>query len=139
MQQGTLGIIKPDAVKKNIIGQIVRRAEDKDLSIVAMKMVHLTKKQAEGFYYVHRERPFFESLTTFMSEGPVVVMVLRGENAVERWREIMGATDPGKAAAETLRKVFGESIERNAVHGSDSPESARFEIGYFFGALELVK
>lgn len=139
MQQGTLGIIKPDAVKKNIVGQIVRRAEDKDLAVVAMKMVHLTKKQAEGFYYVHRERPFFESLTKFMSEGPVVVMVLRGENAIERWREIMGATDPSKAAEGTIRKIFGESVERNAVHGSDSPESARFEIGYFFAALELVK
>lgn len=139
MQQGTLGIIKPDAVKKNIVGQIVRRAEDKDLAVVAMKMVHLTKKQAEGFYYVHRERPFFESLTKFMSEGPVVVMVLRGENAIERWREIMGATDPSKAAEGTVRKIFGESVERNAVHGSDSPESARFEIGYFFAALELVK
>lgn len=139
MQQGTLAIVKPDAVKKNIIGQIIRRAEDADLSIVALKMLYLTKKQAEGFYYIHRGKPFFESLTTFMSEGPIVVMVLRGENAIERWREIMGATDPAQAAAGTIRKTFAESIECNAVHGSDSPESARFEMAYFFGAMEVVR
>ena len=138
MQQATLAIIKPDAIKKNLIGQIIRRAEEKDLSVVALKMVHLTKKQAEGFYYVHREKGFFVSLTEFMSEGPIVIMVLRGEEAVARWREIMGTTDPALAEEGTLRKFFAENIERNAVHGSDHPESARFEIGYFFGAVELV-
>ncbi len=138
MQQATLAIIKPDATKKNIIGQILQRAENQDLAVVAMKMLHLTKAEAEGFYYVHRERPFFDSLTSFMSEGRIVVMVLRGENAIPRWRGIMGATNPEEADAETVRKLFGESIERNAVHGSDSPESARFEIGYFFAGLDLV-
>ncbi len=138
MQQATLAIIKPDATRKNIIGQIVQRAEDRDLSVVAMKMIQMTKSVAEGFYYVHRERPFFDSLTSFMSEGRVVVMVLRGENAIALWREIMGATNPEEADPKTVRKLFGESIERNAVHGSDSPESARFEIGYFFSGLELV-
>ncbi|MBI4446839.1 MAG: nucleoside-diphosphate kinase [Acidobacteria bacterium] len=139
MQQATLAIIKPDAIKKNIIGQIVRRIEENDLAVVAMKMVHLSRKMAESFYYVHRERPFFASLTQFMSEAPVVLMVLRGENAISRWRDIMGATDPAKAKEGTIRKLFGESIERNAVHGSDGPESAGFEIGYFFSAVELVR
>lgn len=139
MQQGTLAIIKPDAVKKNIIGQILRRAEDIDLSVVAMKMIHMTRRQAEGFYYVHRDKTFFKSLTEFMSEGPIVVMVVRGENAIARWRELMGATDPAQAEPGTIRKLFAESVERNAVHGSDNPESARFEIAYFFDALELVR
>ncbi len=138
MQQATLAIIKPDAIKKNLIGQIIRRVEEKDLSVVALKMVHLTRKQAEGFYYVHREKGFFGSLTQFMSEGPIVVMILRGEEAIARWRDIMGATNPTQAEVGTLRSLFAENIERNAVHGSDHPESARFEIGYFFGAMELV-
>lgn len=139
MKQATLGIIKPDATRKNIVGQIIRRAEEKDLSVAGMKLVHLSKKQAEAFYYVHREKPFFESLTNFMSEGPVVVMVLRGEDAITKWREIMGATNPSDAADGTLRKLFAESIERNAVHGSDAPETAQYEIGYFFSGMELVR
>jgi nucleoside-diphosphate kinase len=138
MKQATLAIIKPDATGKNILGQIIRRAEEKDLSVVAMKRIRLTRKQAEAFYYVHREKPFFGSLTQFMSEGPVVVMVLRGEEAISVWREIMGATDPAQAAEGTIRKLFAESIERNAVHGSDAPETAQFEIGYFFSGRELV-
>ncbi len=138
MQEGTLAIIKPDAVKKNIAGEIIRIIETSGLSVAAMKMIHLSKSQAEGFYYVHREKGFFASLTAFMSESPVIVMVLKGEGAISRWREIMGATDPAKAAEGTIRKRFAESIEPNSVHGSDSPESARFEIGYFFNALEIV-
>ncbi|MFQ5739174.1 MAG: nucleoside-diphosphate kinase [Acidobacteriota bacterium] len=139
MQQATLAIVKPDATAKNIIGQIIRRAENNDLSVVGLKMVRMTKREAEGFYFVHRDRPFFDSLTRFMSEGPIVVMVLRGKDAILKWRDIMGTTHPAEAADATIRKVFGESIERNAVHGSDSPESAGFEIGYFFSALELVR
>ncbi len=139
MIQATLAIIKPDATKRNIIGQILQRAEDQDLNVAAMKLIHLTKKQAEGFYFVHREKPFFNDLTDFMSEGPVVVMVLRGEEAIRRWRDIMGATDPVSAEPGTIRALFGESIERNSTHGSDSRESAHFEIGYFFPGLDLVK
>lgn len=136
--QATLGIIKPDATRKNIIGQIIKRIEEADLTVVAIKKIHMTKKQAEGFYYVHQDKPFFGSLTNFMSEGPVVVMVLRGEDAISQWRRIMGATDPSAAEEGTIRKLFGESIERNAVHGSDAVETARFEIGYFFSGMELV-
>lgn len=138
MQQATLAIIKPDATKKCILGQIIQRAENADLKVVAMRMLHLTKKEAEGFYYVHRERPFFKDLTTFMSEGPIVVMVLRGDNAIAKWRELMGATNPAEANEGTIRKLFAENIERNAVHGSDSPQSAEFEIGYFFAGVQLV-
>ncbi len=138
MQQATLAIIKPDATKKNIIGQVLQRAENADLKVVAMRLIHLTRTDAEGFYYVHRERPFFGSLTQFMSEGPIVVIVLRGENAIPRWRELMGKTNPVEADEGTIRRVFAESIERNCVHGSDSQESAEFEIGYFFRGLELV-
>jgi len=101
-------------------------------------MIHLTKTQAQGFYYVHKERPFFDSLTTFMSEGPIVVVVFEAENAIARWREVMGATDPAKAAEGTIRKLYGQSVERNSSHGSDSPASAEYEIGYFFGTLEQV-
>ena len=137
--QATLAIVKPDATRRNIVGQIISRAEDKDLSLAAMKLLRLTKTQAEGFYHVHRSRPFFDDLTNFMSEGPIVVMVLRGENAILRWRDIMGATNPAEAEAGTIRALFGESIERNSAHGSDSPESAQFEIGYFFPGLDLVK
>jgi nucleoside-diphosphate kinase len=133
----TLSIIKPDAVAKNQIGEIVRRLEAGGLKVAAMKMVSLTKEEAEGFYAVHRQRDFFESLTTFMSSGPAVVMVLEGENAIARNREIMGATDPAKAADGTIRKALGSTIERNAVHGSDAPETARTEIAYFFGELEI--
>ena len=137
--QATLAIVKPDATRRNIVGQIIRRAEDQDLSLAGIKLLRLTKRQAEGFYHVHRKKPFFGDLTNFMSEGPIVVMVLRGENAIQRWRDIMGATNPAEAEADTIRALFGESIERNSTHGSDSTESARFEIGYFFPGLDLVK
>lgn len=134
----TLSIIKPDAVKKNAIGEIVGRFEKNGLRIAAMKKIHMSKEEAKGFYIVHKERPFYDSLTDFMSEGPVVVMVLEGEGAIAKNREIMGATNPANAAPGTIRKDLAESVERNAVHGSDSPESARFEISYFFSALEIV-
>ncbi|MGH9339583.1 MAG: nucleoside-diphosphate kinase [Acidobacteriota bacterium] len=139
MQEATLAIVKPDAVKKDIIGAILQKIEKTGLSVVALKMIHLSRKEAEGFYYVHRERPFFGSLVEFMSEGPVVVMILRGQGAISRWRQIMGATDPAKAEQGTIRNLFAENIERNAVHGSDSPESSRFEIAYFFNGLEVVR
>ncbi len=138
MHQATLAIIKPDATKKCILGQIIQRAENADLKVVAIRMLHLTRREAEGFYYVHRERPFFADLTRFMSEGPIVVMVLRGEDAIVKWRGLMGATNPAQADEGTIRKLFAENIERNAVHGSDSPESAEFEIGYFFAGVDLV-
>ena len=133
----TLSIVKPDAVAANRIGKVVSFLESGGLRIVAMKMIHLSKREAEGFYAVHRERAFFESLTKFMSSGPAVVMVLEGESAIARNREIMGATDPAKAAEGTIRRALGSSIERNAVHGSDAPETARTEIAYFFNALEI--
>lgn len=135
----TLAIIKPDAVERNLIGEIIKAIEAEGLTISAIKMLHLTKKQAEGFYYVHKGKPFFDSLTDYMSSGPIVVMVLSGENAIERWRKLMGATDPAKADEGTIRKRFGLNIEKNSVHGSDSPESADYEIKYFFNALEIVK
>ena len=137
--QATLAIIKPDATRRNIVGQIIRRAEDQDLAVAGIQLLRLTKRQAEGFYHVHRSKPFFDDLTSFMSEGPIVVIVLRGQNAIQRWRNIMGATDPAEAEAGTIRALFGENIERNSTHGSDSPESARFEIGYLFSGLDLVK
>ncbi len=137
--ESTLAIIKPDAVKNNHAGEIINVIESAGLSIAAMKMVHLTKGQAEGFYYVHKERPFFSSLTTFMSEGPVVLMILKGKGAIAKWRELMGATDPAKAAEGTIRKRFAQNIERNSVHGSDAPETARFETSYFFNGLEVVR
>jgi len=133
----TLSIVKPDAVAASRIGQAVSFLEAGGLRVVAMRMVHLSKGEAEGFYAVHRERPFFESLTKFMSSGPAVVMVLEGEKAIARNREIMGATDPAKAAEGTIRHALGASIERNAVHGSDAPETAKTEIAYFFNALEI--
>jgi nucleoside-diphosphate kinase len=134
--QRTLSIIKPDAVAKNVIGGIVSRFEQEGLRIRAMRMMHLSRQQAEGFYAVHRERPFFKSLVEFMTSGPVVVMVLEGENAVARNREIMGATNPANAAEGTLRKLYASSIEANAVHGSDSEENARIEVAYFFSGIE---
>jgi nucleoside-diphosphate kinase len=134
----TLSIIKPDAMSAKLAGKILDRLERENFRFVAMKLVQLTRRQAEGFYAVHRERPFFSSLTKFMTEGPVLVMVLEAEDAILSLRQVMGATDPAKAAAGTLRKLYGSSIERNAVHGSDAPETARFEMGYFFNALELV-
>ncbi len=133
----TLAIIKPDAVEKRHIGDIVAAIEEAGLTIAAMRMVHLTREQAEGFYYVHRERPFFGELVEFMSRGPVVVMCLQGEDAIARWRKLMGATNPAEADEGTLRKRFGASIGENAVHGSDAPETAAFEVGYFFRGVEL--
>lgn len=133
----TLSIVKPDGVKKNVIGDVVSRFERAGLKVVAMKMASLTKSRAEGFYAVHRERPFFGSLTDFMSSGPVVLMVLAGENAIKKAREIMGATNPEEAAPGTIRKDLADSIESNIVHGSDAPDTASFEIGYFFNALEI--
>ncbi len=135
----TLSIVKPDGVSKNLVGEVIRRFENEGLRVIALKMVNLTKAEAEGFYAVHRERPFFHSLTEFMSSGPCVVMVLEGKNAISRVRETMGATDPEKAAAGTIRRDFASSIERNIVHGSDSPESASFEICYFFNCLEICE
>ncbi len=136
MVERTLAIIKPDAVSRHLVGAIIQRYEQAGLIQVAMKMVRLTKTQSEGFYYVHKQRPFFDSLCSFMSSGPIVVLALEGENAIERHRDLMGATDPAKAAAGTLRKAYGTHIEHNAVHGSDSTESAQFELAYFFSALE---
>ncbi len=136
--QRTLTIIKPDAVAKGVIGQIISRFEDAGLRILGAKLVQLTPEQAAGFYIVHKDRAFYESLCAFMTQGPCLPMVLEGDNAIARLRELMGATDPAKAAAGTIRKQFASSIEANAVHGSDSPESAAFEIAYFFDALELV-
>ena len=128
----TLSIIKPDAVKKNVIGQILARFEKAGLRIVAARMTHLSRSEAEGFYAVHRERPFFRDLVEFMISGPVMIQVLEGENAIAKNRELMGATDPKKAAKGTIRADFAESIDANAVHGSDGPDTARKEIAYFF-------
>jgi nucleoside-diphosphate kinase len=128
----TLSIIKPDAVKKNVIGKIISRFEGAGLRVVAARMAHLSRKEAEGFYAVHRERPFFKDLVEFMISGPVLIQVLEGENAIAKNRELMGATDPKKAAKGTIRADFADSIDANAVHGSDSPETARKEIAYFF-------
>ena len=133
----TLSIVKPDGTEKNVIGEVVSRFEKNGIRVIALKMVNLTKEEAQGFYAVHRERPFFGSLTEFMSRGPIVVMALEGENAIAKVREIMGATNPEEAAEGTIRKDFASNIEENTVHGSDSPESAEFEINYFFNALEL--
>ena len=138
MSERTLAIIKPDAVKKNVIGEVIGRYEKAGLKPIAIKMMRLSKPTAQGFYAVHKARPFFGSLCTFMSSGPVVVLVLQGENAIKKNRELMGATDPAKADAGTLRKLYGTNIEFNAVHGSDSPETASFETGYFFPEMELV-
>jgi nucleoside-diphosphate kinase len=137
MIENTLAIVKPDGVARNLVGEVLSRIERDSLKIRALKMVHLSKKQAEGFYAVHRHRPFFESLTTFMSEGPVVLMVLSGENAIQKWRDLMGATDPARAAEGSIRKEFGLSIERNTTHGSDAPETAAFETAYFFSQVEM--
>lgn len=134
----TLSIIKPDGVEKNVIGEVLSRFEKNGLRIVALKRIQLSKSDAEGFYAVHKERPFFGSLTDFMSRGPIVVQVLEGENAISKNREIMGATNPEEAEEGTIRKDFATNIEENTVHGSDSPESADFEISYFFNALEIA-
>jgi len=133
----TFTILKPDTVKAGNIGAVISRLEKASFRICAMKMLHLTERQAQGFYYVHKERPFFPSLVKFMTEGPVVLMVLEAENAIEKLRKVMGATDPAKAEEGTIRKQFGSNIERNAIHGSDGPETAAFEISYFFNQLEI--
>jgi nucleoside-diphosphate kinase len=137
-KQRTLSIVKPDGVKKGVIGEVIRRFEKEGIRIVAMRMLHLTKKQAEGFYAVHRKRPFFASLTDFMSSGPIVVMVLEGDDVIARNRKIMGATDPAKADNGTIRADFAGNIEQNIVHGSDAPETAATEIRYIFGDMEIV-
>ncbi len=134
----TFGIIKPDAVRAGMFGTIIQRIVDNGFKIRAMKLIHMTLKEGEGFYAVHRERPFFGELTQFMSSGPCVVMALEKQGAVKAWRDLMGATDPAKADEGTLRKEFGGSMGENAVHGSDSNENAAIEIGYFFSQLELV-
>ena len=137
-QERTLSIIKPDGVEKNVVGRIIARFEEEQLTIAAMELKHLSKTEAEGFYAVHKERPFFGELVEFMTRGPVVVMVLEGENAVAKNREIMGATNPAEAAEGTIRKDFAESIDANSVHGSDAPETAAEEIKFFFTDDELV-
>jgi nucleoside-diphosphate kinase len=138
MTERTLAIIKPDAVERRLAGRIVQRIEEEGFQIRAMRRLRLSKAEAEGFYAVHRQRPFFGSLTEFMSSGPAVVMVLEAPDAIKKWRTLMGATDPAKADAGTLRKEFAESIERNATHGSDAPETAAYEIGYFFSGVDLI-
>ncbi len=135
----TLAIIKPDALEKGIIGEICKRIEDSNLKIVGMRMLHLNAQRAEGFYAVHKGKAFFESLVRFMTSGPCVVMALEGENAITRWRATAGATNPEQAAEGTIRRDFGTNIERNAVHGSDAPETAKTEIAYFFESADIVK
>jgi nucleoside-diphosphate kinase len=134
----TFAIIKPDAVERKLAGKILARIEEAGFTVRAMRLHHLTKREAEGFYAVHRERPFFGGLTDFMSSGPCVLMALEAPDAIRKWRTLMGATDPGKADAGTLRKDFGSSIERNATHGSDAAETAAFELGYFFRGMEML-
>ncbi len=138
MIEQTLSIIKPDAMRKHAIGEILRRFEAAGLRVAAAKMVHISPETAARFYVVHKDKWFYRSLTAFMSSGPVFVSVLEGENAIAKNREIMGATDPAKAAAGTLRRDFGSNVEQNAVHGSDAPETARWEIGFFFGQFEVL-
>jgi nucleoside-diphosphate kinase len=137
MRERTLSIVKPDAVAKHKIGEILARAEGAGLRMVAGKFLRLSKEDAARFYVVHRERPFYADLCAFMSSGPVFVSVLEGEGAIGKWRDTMGATDPAKAAPGTVRRDFGTNVERNATHGSDAPDTARWEIGFFFGELEL--
>jgi nucleoside-diphosphate kinase len=133
----TFAIIKPDAVERRLAGQVLARIEEAGFVVRAMRLHHLTKGEAEGFYAVHRARPFFDGLTTFMSSGPCVVLALEAPDAIRKWRAVMGPTDPAKAEPGTLRRDFGTSIERNATHGSDAPETAAFELGYFFRGMEL--
>ena len=135
--QRTFAIIKPDAVRTQVTGRILARIEAEGFAVRAMRMIHMSKAEAEGFYHVHRERPFFGGLTDFMSSGPCVVLCLEAEDAIKKWRDLMGATDPGKATDGTLRKEFGASIDNNATHGSDAPETAAFELSYFFRGMEL--
>ena len=135
----TFAIIKPDAVERQLAGRILQRIEAEGFTIRAMQLRRLTKAQAEGFYAVHRARPFFQSLTAYMASGPCIVIALEAPDAVAKWRAVIGATDPGQAAAGTLRREFGESIERNATHGSDGPETAAFELGYFFPGIDFAR
>ena len=136
--ENTLSLIKPDGVKRNLIGEVIKRFEQNGLKVTAMKMLWLSKKEAEGFYIIHKDRPFYDSLTTFMSSGPIVALVLRGETAISRTRELMGATNPAEAVKGTIRRDLAESIEANVVHGSDSKRSTEFEIPYFFNQMELI-
>lgn len=136
MAEKTLAILKPDAVKKKAVGKILQRIEDEGFKISGMKQLHLTKEEAEGFYIIHKEKPFYGSLTDFMSSGDIIVMVLEREDAISHWREVMGVTDPALAKPGTLRRTFGFSVERNAVHGSDAPETAEWEINYFYKEQE---
>ena len=135
--QRTFAIIKPDAVQAGAMGAILARTEAAGFRVAAARLIHMSKEEAEGFYHVHRERPFFGGLTDFMSSGPCLVLCLEAPDAIKKWRDFMGATDPAKAAAGTLRKDFGASIDNNATHGSDAPETAAFELGYFFRGMEL--
>jgi nucleoside-diphosphate kinase len=137
--QRTLAIIKPDAVARGALGTILARIEKEGFKVLAAKLIQMSPDEARGFYIVHKERPFYDSLCRFMTEGPAMPLVLEAEGAIQRWRDLMGATDPAKAAAGTIRKEFAASIEANAVHGSDSPESAAFEIPYFFSSLEICR
>ena len=139
MSQRTLSIIKPDGVSRNLIGEVIKRIEGLGLRILAMKMIRMTKEQAKGFYKVHEGRPFYESVTDFMSSGPSVVMVLEGDHAIQGYRDLMGATNFREAKEGTIRHLFATDIEKNVVHGSDSEETARFEIGYFFNELEICR
>ena len=134
----TLAIVKPDAVKRDLIGEILKRAEGGGLRVAAARFLHMTKSEAEGFYAVHRERPFFSDLTDYMSSGPVLVVVFEGDGAIAKWRALMGATDPANAEPGTIRKDLGVNVEQNSTHGSDAPETARTEIAYFFTALDQV-
>lgn len=134
----TLAIVKPDAARKNVVGEAIRTAEAEGLRVIALRRLTLSQSQAEGFYAVHKERPFFGDLTAFMSEGPIVVIVFEGDNAISKWRELLGATDPAQAAQGTLRDRFGTDIQCNGFHGSDAPETAAFEIGYMFAGRDLV-
>ncbi|MBA3019457.1 MAG: nucleoside-diphosphate kinase [Proteobacteria bacterium] len=134
----TLSIIKPDGIGRGLIGEVIKRLENSDMKIIAMKMLKMTKKQAQGFYAVHKRRPFFDSLTDFMSSGTVVVMVLEGENVISTYRDLMGATNYKEAEEGTIRRDFATDIEKNVVHGSDSQKSASFEIGYFFNSFEII-
>jgi len=139
MKERTLSIIKPDGVSKNLIGEVIKRIENQDIRIIAMKMIFMSKEQAKGFYAVHEGKPFYESVTDFMSSGPCVVMVLEGEDAINKYRILMGATNYKDAEEGTIRREFATDIEKNVVHGSDSPETANFEINYFFNELEIVR
>jgi nucleoside-diphosphate kinase len=135
----TLSIVKPDGVQKHLIGEVIKRFEERGLKVIGLKMISMDKKEAEGFYAVHRGKPFFESLTAFMSSGPSVVIVLEGEGAISKTRELMGATDPKQAKEGTLRRQFATNVEKNVAHGSDAPETAAFEIKYFFNSLEMFE